>query len=251
METADVTALIVVVLLGVAHVVPPMLTFVEFVPRSWMLSAAGGISVSYVFVHLLPEVAEAQRAVDEASSSGWAAQVERHAYIASLAGLVIFYGLERAAVSSERRQRDQSERSQEEPTSPGAFWLSTISFGIYNAIIAYLLVRRAEQDPVPELALFVAALGLHFVINDLGLRHRHRRRYDRFGRPLLVLSLVAGWIVGVATELSEATVGLAVAFLAGGIVLNVIKEEVPSERQSRFIPLAAGALAYTALLLLV
>lgn len=52
-------------------------------------------------------------------------------------------------------------------------------------------------------------------------------------------------------ELSEAAVGLAVAFLAGGVILNVMKEEVPQERQSRFVPLAIGAFGYAALLLAV
>lgn len=40
------------------------------------------------------------------------------------------------------------------------------------------------------------------------------------------------------------------AFLGGGVVLNVLKEEVPSERQSRFWAFAAGAAGYAALLLM-
>jgi hypothetical protein len=42
-----------------------------------------------------------------------------------------------------------------------------------------------------------------------------------------------------------------VALLAGGVILNVLKEEVPSERQSRFWAFAAGAAAYAGLLLTV
>lgn len=40
------------------------------------------------------------------------------------------------------------------------------------------------------------------------------------------------------------------AFLAGGVVLNVLKEELPEERRSRFLPFAGGAACYAALLLL-
>ena len=251
MEGADLLALGVVVVLGVAHVVPPFLAFVKLKPRSWLLSGAAGVSVAYVFVHLLPEIAEAQETVQE-SSSGWLAGFERHAYVVALVGLAVFYGLERAAATSKRSRREGGHAvAEEEPTSPGAFWVSMGSFAVYNAIIGYLVVRRAEDDSIGALALFTGAIALHFLINDLGLRSHHKRRYDRFGRPFLTLAIVLGWVVGVTTELSEAAVGLAIAFLAGGVVLNVMKEEVPSEQESRFLPLATGAAVYAALLLAV
>jgi hypothetical protein len=250
MAADDAVALALVFLLAGAHLAAPVLTFARFVPRSWFLSAAGGVSVAYVFVHLLPEVAEAQQAVEE-GATGAVAAVEQHAYLAALLGLVVFYGLERAAVTSRRERAAGGDAPEEAATSPGAFWVSAASFAVYNAIIGYLVVRRAEHESFAELLLFVAAIALHLLINDLGLRHHHRRRYDRRGRPLLVAAVLAGWAVGVTAELSEAAVGVAVAFLAGGVVLNVVKEEVPEERESRFLPLLAGATAYSVILLAV
>lgn len=52
-----------------------------------------------------------------------------------------------------------------------------------------------------------------------------------------------------ATELGEAALALLFAFLAGGVVLNVLKEELPEERESRFGAFALGLAAYAALLL--
>ncbi len=40
------------------------------------------------------------------------------------------------------------------------------------------------------------------------------------------------------------------AFLAGGIILNVLKEELPEERESRFGAFFVGSLLYSVLLLL-
>lgn len=40
-----------------------------------------------------------------------------------------------------------------------------------------------------------------------------------------------------------------IAFLAGGVVLNVLKEELPEERESRFWAFAIGTALYAALLL--
>ena len=60
--------------------------------------------------------------------------------------------------------------------------------------------------------------------------------------------LLFGWVVGRLTDLDDAAVGLLIAFLAGGVVLNAIKEELPSERESRFSAFALGAVAYGGLL---
>jgi hypothetical protein len=49
-------------------------------------------------------------------------------------------------------------------------------------------------------------------------------------------------------QVSDVAVDVLFAFLAGGVILNVLKEELPEERQSRYLPFAAGAAVYAALL---
>ncbi len=68
---------------------------------------------------------------------------------------------------------------------------------------------------------------------------------------MLAGGVLVGTGLGLAVSLAPATLALLLSFLAGGIVLNVIKEEVPDERESKFWAFAAGALAYTAILLVV
>jgi hypothetical protein len=43
--------------------------------------------------------------------------------------------------------------------------------------------------------------------------------------------------------------GCLFAFLGGAIILNTLKEELPSERESRVLPFLLGAGAYAALLI--
>jgi hypothetical protein len=45
------------------HAIGGRLRFLDVIPRSTWLSLAGGISVAYVFVHLLPELAAGPRAL--------------------------------------------------------------------------------------------------------------------------------------------------------------------------------------------
>ncbi len=68
---------------------------------------------------------------------------------------------------------------------------------------------------------------------------------------MLAAAVVLGWAAGAVTEVPEAFLGLLLAFLAGGVILNVMKEELPAERESRFSAFVLGAAGYTVVLLAV
>ncbi len=237
-------SLVAVVALVVVHLFSGKLRFLEGSPRSVWLSMAGGVSVAYVFVHLLPELGEGQEVIAEAVGQDLSF-LEKHVYLIALAGLAVFYGLERLAATSRRRQR---EAMRKDSTSAGVFWLHISSFALYNALIGYLLLHRLVSG-LQALVLFSVAMALHFVVNDYGLREHHKDLYRRIGRWLISAAIFAGWLVGVVVELPEAAIAALTAFLAGGVVLNVLKEELPEERQSRFWAFALGAALYAALLL--
>lgn len=242
-EGHPLLALAAALVLGKVHLLAGRLRFLDGVPRSRWLSAAGGISVAYVFVHLLPELSAAQRAV-ERGADGVLPFLEDHVYLLALAGLAMFYGVDRASLAS-RRERVRT--GGEDATSPQAFWLSIASFAVYNGLVGYLLVRD-ESHTVQSLASFTVALGVHFVVNDFGLREHHKDAYRRIGRWVLALAVLAGWVVGRLTEISDRALGLVLAFIAGGVILNVLKEELPGERRARFWAFVLAAGAYAALL---
>ncbi len=239
-----VVSVFAIVVLVLVHLFSGKLRFLDGTPRSIWLSIAGGVSVAYVFVHLLPELGEAQETVVEAVGDGLIF-LESHVYLIALLGLAVFYGLERAANSSRERMRKAGEG---DVTSTGVFWLHVSSFALYNAIIGYLLLHR-EAPGLEGLLFFSVAMALHFVVNDHGLREHHKGAYHRVGRWVLAAAIVAGWMLGLFTEISEVVLAVLIAFLAGGVVLNVLKEELPEERESRFWVFALGATLYAALLL--
>lgn len=233
------------VMLALVHLFAAKLRFLEITPRSIWLSASSGVSVAYVFVHLLPELNLAQETIR--GSVGKALLfLEHHVYLLALLGLAVFYGLERAAIVS--RQRNH-EAGNGDVTSSGVFWLHIGSFALYNALIGYLLLHR-EEPGVQSLSFFAIAMALHFVVNDYGLREHHKRAYGKIGRWILAAAIISGWAIGLATEISKAAIALLFAFLAGGVMLNVLKEELPEERQSRFWAFALGAGLYAALLVI-
>lgn len=236
---------ILAVVLGAIHLVAGRLRFLDIIPRSRWLSLAGGASVAYVFIHLLPELSKGQKALEEAGITRAVSFIEVHAYAVALLGLIIFYGLERVAIDSKRQQ---AETAGADTPSGGVFWLHMSSFLVYNALIGYLLLHREIQTR-RSLLFFFVAMALHFVVNDYGLRHHFKERYHRYGRWILATAVLAGWGLGVWIELSKAAVAVLFAFLAGGVILNVLKEELPEERQSRFWAFFLGAFIYAALIL--
>ncbi len=243
MEHATGWALAAALALAVLHVAARMLTFLDALPRSRWLSLASGISVAYVFVHLLPELAQIQRQLGD-FTAGFLPNLERHALLLALAGLAAFYGLEQLA-----RGRGEVRNGGDHPATPDTVgWIHLGSYTAYNGIVGYLLVDRAQAG-VTDLVLFTVAMGVHFVVNDHGLREDHGHVYHDYGRWAVGGGTLAGWALSAAMDVSETAIGLLIALLAGGIILNVLKEELPEQRQSRFLPFASGAAAYTALLL--
>ncbi len=225
-------------LFAAVHLGIGALVFLRRTPRSRWLSGAGGVAVSYVFLHVLPELASHRETFAEHLGVSDRA-AESLVYSVALAGLVVFYGLERTL----RRSRGKARRM----PGAGVFWLHIGSFGLYNGIIGYLLLHR-EQSGLFSLVIYGIAMALHFVTNDFGLREDHQERYDRIARWLLAGAVIGGWLLGIVATLPEIAIALLFAFLAGGVVLNVLKEELPEERQSRFLPFLLGAAAYAALL---
>lgn len=218
--------LLAAALLAAVHLLAGHARRLSHVPRSWLLSAGSGISLAYVFVHLLPEVAALEEPVGH-ELIGWTV---------ALVGLLLVYGAELVA----RRHA---------AGDAALGWVHLATYGTYNAIIGYVLTERVEHS-VHGLWLFTLAMAVHFVVNDHGLREHHGQLYDGPGRWLVAGGVLAGAAVGTATTVDPATYGLVLAFLSGGIVLNVLKEELPEERGSRWLPMVAAATGYTGLLVL-
>ncbi len=236
----------IAILFALVHISGYKLSFLRVTPRSIWLSAAGGVSVAYVFVQLLPELARFQQTVAERTASwGILSRLEHHLYIVALVGLGLFYGVERAARTSARGTDGGAECR----PSGAVFWIHLGAFAVYNFLIGYLLVHQEDRD-LQSLIIFGFAMAVHFIVNDHALREHHGDLYDRKGRWLLACAPVFGWAIGLATEVSSVLIATIFAFLAGGVVLNVLKEELPEERESRFLAFASGSAAYAALLLI-
>ena len=226
------------------HLFVGRLKWLAQTPRSKWLSFAGGVAVGYVFMHILPELGS-HAATFERATGFDAVMAESLVNTLALVGLVLFYGLERALSIS--RDARQQEEGRDRPHHP-VFWLHLSASALLVALITYLLNHREDTTGV-GLVLYFIAMILHFVTADFGTRTEHPELYDSTGRWVLAGATLGGWSLGLLLELPEVIIGCLFAFVAGGIVLLVLKEELPAERRSFFLPFLAGASSYAALVL--
>lgn len=242
-STAVVLALISTLVLGALHVLTPHIRKLPLVPEHATASFAGGTAVSYVFLHLLPDLAHGNRELRELfGEDAIAPLTELGIFMVALVGFGLFYGLENLAESAKAGS----------PGNRGIFWVHLGAFASYNAIITYTL-SSTYRTGVAFAVLFTLAMGLHFVLSDRGLEAHYGDRFDRrFPRLILVAGLLLGWALSaLLAPTSSVTVSVLTAFLAGSVLLNVFKEEIPTARRSSFPWFLTGMVGYAALLALV
>jgi hypothetical protein len=211
--------------------------------RRWV-SAAAGVSVAYVFVDVLPELAARSQAMqDAADESAWF--IEQRVYFLALLSFVVMYGIEHI-VLSRRRRREGGDMPQ---GGDAVYWLHLAGFTAYSLLIGYLLAERAERGAL-SLALYALAMAVHFVVVNHTLAEEHGEVYRRRGHWLLALAVLGGCGLGLLVQIGEVALARLFALLAGGVVICSLSAELPDERQGRFWPFCLAALAFALMLIL-
>ena len=62
-------------------------------------------------------------------------------------------------------------------------------------------------------------------------------------------ALAAGYLVGTLMKIPDAVTAIGIAFVSGGIILNVLHYELPKPEKGGYLWFVLGALGYTAMLL--
>jgi hypothetical protein len=249
-----VGALVLAGLLAGLHLAAPRIRRLRLVPERATASFAGGLAVAYVFVHLLPEIAEGNEAVGEALDDVVASTplLDLGVFLVALGGFAAFYGLQRLAdrrAPAPSRMPDGQRPPAEEPA--GVYWLHLGAFAVYNGLITYTMALRLRTGLAFAL-LFTLAMGLHFVLTDRALEEHYPRRFPGSGRLVLAAALVGGWLLDAfLAPTSTLLVAVLTALLGGSVLLNVFKEELPATGRSSYAWFLTGLVLYAGLLTLV
>lgn len=201
--------------------------------RRRLSSFSGGLAAAYVFLLVLPKLAD-QQAVLERTTSEWplVEYFYHHAYLMGLAGFATYYLVDVLAEDAVARV----------PRGLRGVVL-VLGFGVYMFLIGDLVAAQASR-PLP-LALFSTALALHLLGLNLSL-YAHLSLSWSWLRVWFSTCLLLGWLVGFAGSVPQPMHALVSAWLAGGIIVLVVLTELPATRRpGAFL---AGILAFAALL---
>jgi hypothetical protein len=204
------------------------------------LSAAAGVSVAYVFVHLLPALSMGEKQFIADTLGRHLPFPQLRLYVAALTGFVVFYGMDTMV----RWSRDEARRFTGDPR----FLIHIAVFSVYVWLVSYLLIRGVERS-VQSTAIYAVAMALHFHLLGTSLLREHKSKYMWPGRYVLACAALLGWICGTLAGMPGPVILTLAGIIAGGIIMNSMVFELPREKEGRFWPFAFGAAVYTGILL--
>lgn len=193
-------------------------------PRAHIwLSVSSGTALAYVFTYLLPKLATVQMSITTQLHNPLLTLFRHHAYLLALAGLMTFFLLDRSV--------QESAASKQTRPSNRVFGVQLIGFSLYNLQVGYLIADL----PRPSLASYIL-VGLVFGLHLMGVDHhlyRHgKAAYQDTLRWYFMGATMVGWAIGVLTHALASVVMLVSTFIAGGVMILAIREELPDVRRS-------------------
>lgn len=203
-------------------------------------SFGGGAGMAYVFVHLLPELASHGQALSQAPGMETFApspMTEALLFLIAMAGIMVTYSLD--VLATHERKAGRVARS-----------LHTLNFAAISYLYAYSLPSLISTGLAYGI-LFTIAISAHVLLADRTMDARHpaiyRTRMRWVGTAALVLGLLHAALLHPVDDLHLA---IATAFLGGGLLMAVFREELPAIDRARLGWFVAGTASMTSLLLL-
>jgi hypothetical protein len=204
--------LLAVLLIAAVHVLFPLIEKKLHHRKQELVSLTGGIAVGYIFLFMLPKIGDYTAAIVRNEVDGWEVMHYR-LYAIALLGMLTYYLNSRLNVPHDGRRNV-------------ALAIHVTLFAFYNFTIGDLLANIPREGYFPY-ALVGAVLALHMLGVDHHLRAVYQQRFDMWVRWVLAFSVLAGWTVGVSFRIGTSALAVLSAFLAGGILVNVMAEELP------------------------
>lgn len=187
------------------------------------ISFSAGISVSYIFLILLPEIYSNAIAINKLL------------FFPILFGFGIFHVIEKYI----RQNFDGTELRREHRLIH-----STTSFAYFFAV-GFILVKLAESGIISSILLFTPIM-LHIIIDSLPRRHTKKHQLRIFSASSPVLGAVTASFVDIGNAGNIALIGI----VGGALLYTVIRESLPKEIEGKPLYFNIGLLLFTVLILL-
>lgn len=218
----------------VGHILALILSVVDFFTEGLFsksspnkmkfISISAGVSVSYIFLILLPEI-----------YSG-ALVISKLLFLAILFGFGMFHLIEKYI-----RQNFTGPALRKEHR----LIHSSTSF-VYFFVVGFLLVKLADSEGSLSSTLLFIPIMLHIIIDSLPRRHTKKRHL----RALSASSPFLGAILASFIDIGAIGNVILLGIVGGALLYTVVRESLPREREGKPMYFLSGLLLFTIVILL-
>jgi len=219
----------VVLVIAATHIFFPAFDKATATHRRLLLPFTAGIAIGYVFLYMLPKLSEHTSLMVIKDAGDWEF-AHYKLYLLALAGFLTYLVINRLSTA-------------EQPNVKKTSLMLGIGFCFYNFLTGYIVYSLPRLGVLPYVLGTVAMCG-HFVGVDHQLRHRQKIAYDRYLRWLIAASVLVGWGISLFFTLPKEFLMGATALLSGGVIINIMTEELPDKEEGRLAPLLAGVVFF-------
>jgi hypothetical protein len=218
-------ALAVAALLAALHLAAPQFRGVLRRHTAVVGSLGGGMAVTYVFLHLFPEL--------EIGESIFG----RRIHVLVLAGFLLYYGLEHSLARRESKYGT-------EVIKRSRFIHDVTLTWIYNWLLLYALPESLKAEGLAIIPLLLA-VSLHLAHADFELSEAYEHEFDSWGRYVLASGPLAGWVTDLFFSKNDPLVtSVCTAILAGSCLYKTFKHQLPESGNARFRWFLAGVVLF-------
>lgn len=232
-----IAALLVTTLIAV-HLIAPRVARLPAQTQDRLASIGGGAAVAYVFVHLMPELAEGGKALTDLPLTDYAPTplVESGLFLLALVGMVILYSVEIVNDSGKTSNKLK-------------YNVHLLAFAVINMLYAYTMPSLLTTG-IDYAIVFTFVIAMHALLGDRILARTHPNHFTHQDRWVGILGAIVGFALALfVTPLSDLALAIPTALLGGGLLMTTFREELPAASKARLLWFLIGAGVITALLL--
>ncbi|NJD76460.1 MAG: hypothetical protein FIB08_05105 [Candidatus Methanoperedens sp.] len=251
-EQVILIALMIAIVFSAVHLTAPRLYSFSERYKKPVISFSGGVAAAYIFFDLLPSIQKAGEHLKLLIYKYLGKMPPSEVAIFGIAfiGFLVFFILEHAAIHSRRHiAAEAGQHIDSVAASKGIFILHFSMLALVSLLIAFNL-RFEVRTSLPGAVLFSIALILHFFGADRTMEIHYSSLFNRYGRYILSIMPLIGWFLSVLFPERQSEAAVLLAFIAGAVLFNVIKDEVPGAERGEPKFFVAGSLIYSGVLIL-
>lgn len=234
-----------VLLIVLVHLFAPRFHFMRKPQNVWVPMSAG-VALAYVFMDIFPHLAKSKARLAYTGDNPIYELLAQNIYLVSFIGFTVYLGIVLAEIAYRKTGAGSDVTFRDAPI---IVKIEILSLTGYSFLIGYILSEQVTHRAEPAM-LFGAAMAIHFIGLDELARGHFPKVYDQFMRFASALAVIAGWVAGVAFEISDAALDVWFAFLAGGIIVLATVYELPHiHTQRQYWAFIGGAAVFSGLLL--